>query len=176
LLRIAFRLIIYASLVFQQMLRMATGRASLALPEWKKRTKGVSICMPWTIPPALLVLWSVVWMFNGAVVQPPRLEGEHPIPSQTRRVTVEADPFTGKQRPNRTFHSSRTTPFSNSASTTYFHFMGTWTGRSQRDILLQLHRNRIRCRHWSPGYCCTILNLRQKALSIRTLRRVLALG
>ncbi|KAI8623579.1 hypothetical protein F5Y19DRAFT_369913 [Xylariaceae sp. FL1651] len=29
----------------------------------KKRFKSVSVSMPWSIPPALLVLWSVVWMF-----------------------------------------------------------------------------------------------------------------
>lgn len=29
----------------------------------KKRLKSVSASMPWTIPPVLLVLWSVVWMF-----------------------------------------------------------------------------------------------------------------
>ncbi|KEZ46628.1 hypothetical protein SAPIO_CDS0453 [Scedosporium apiospermum] len=30
---------------------------------FKKRFKSVSVSMPWSIPPALLVLWSVVWMF-----------------------------------------------------------------------------------------------------------------
>ncbi|CAI4212881.1 unnamed protein product [Parascedosporium putredinis] len=29
----------------------------------KKRLKSASVSMPWNIPPALLVLWSVVWMF-----------------------------------------------------------------------------------------------------------------
>lgn len=36
------------------------GRAALG---WKKRLKSVSVSMPWTIAPTLLVLWSVVWMF-----------------------------------------------------------------------------------------------------------------
>jgi hypothetical protein len=38
--------------------------ASMRVPVWKRRLKSVSVCMPWAIPPALLVLWSVVWMFR----------------------------------------------------------------------------------------------------------------
>jgi hypothetical protein len=38
----------------------------VSLAPWtKKRMKSVSASMPWTIAPALLVLWSVVWMFYG---------------------------------------------------------------------------------------------------------------
>ncbi|PMD41782.1 hypothetical protein L207DRAFT_511569 [Hyaloscypha variabilis F] len=36
---------------------------SKRVPWAKKRMKSVSASMPWTIAPALLVLWSVVWMF-----------------------------------------------------------------------------------------------------------------
>jgi hypothetical protein len=36
---------------------------SQRVPWAKKRMKSVSASMPWTIAPALLVLWSVVWMF-----------------------------------------------------------------------------------------------------------------
>jgi hypothetical protein len=37
---------------------------SNSLQVWvKKRFKSTSVSMPWSIPPALLVLWSVVWMF-----------------------------------------------------------------------------------------------------------------
>ncbi|KAN0098848.1 hypothetical protein V8E51_014511 [Hyaloscypha variabilis] len=38
---------------------------SKRVPWAKKRMKSVSASMPWTIAPALLVLWSVVWMFYG---------------------------------------------------------------------------------------------------------------
>jgi hypothetical protein len=40
--------------------------ASTGLVVWKKRLKSTSVCMPWSIAPALLVLWSVVWMFRPA--------------------------------------------------------------------------------------------------------------
>lgn len=46
-------------------LLIALSRASLIVPVWRKRLKGVSVCAPWTIPVTLLVLWSVVWMFRG---------------------------------------------------------------------------------------------------------------
>jgi hypothetical protein len=36
---------------------------SEGIPWVRKRMKSVSACMPWTIPPVLLVLWSVVWMY-----------------------------------------------------------------------------------------------------------------
>ena len=32
---------------------------------FKKRFKSVSVSMPWSIPPALVVLWGVAWMFYG---------------------------------------------------------------------------------------------------------------
>src|SRR5256885_10298725 len=50
------------SLLRQSILLITLSHASLRVPVWKRRLKSISVCMPWTIPPALLVLWSVVWM------------------------------------------------------------------------------------------------------------------
>ncbi|KAJ2973957.1 hypothetical protein NUW58_g8811 [Xylaria curta] len=43
---------------------LAAVRVPVWVPVWKKRMKSALISMPWAIPPALLVLWSVVWMFR----------------------------------------------------------------------------------------------------------------
>ena len=48
----------------QQVLLSVLIDTSATPPVWKKRLKSISICMPWCIPPALIILWSVVWMFR----------------------------------------------------------------------------------------------------------------
>ncbi|KAI3319845.1 hypothetical protein HD806DRAFT_508120 [Xylariaceae sp. AK1471] len=50
---------------------------SEGIPWVKKRMKSVSACMPWTIPPILLVLWSVVWMhYSPFTGYPSLLDGD----------------------------------------------------------------------------------------------------
>ena len=63
----------------QQVLLSALIDTSATPPVWKKRLKSISICMPWCIPPALIILWSVVWMFR------PGTSGKWPTRNPPRR-------------------------------------------------------------------------------------------
>ncbi len=63
---------------YKQVLLSALNDISVTPPLWKKRLKSISICMPWCIPPALIILWGVVWMFR------PGTEGRWPTRNRSR--------------------------------------------------------------------------------------------